>query len=159
MFIACTINYSLEVVVDILFACFCDCVCDRVFFWECTCRCFVKYNSSWVTNIFTCRQYLKYELFLYWPIEVIVKDKALKQWLKKFHLFLQEKNIKKETNEKRIKELIWCYYHRADFWTEKVFIQLSQEPITADRVGALIAKPGRWGRSFAFNFIFIFYFF
>ena len=116
----------LEVVVVILFACLCDCVCERVFFWECTCRCFVKYNSSWVTNIFTCRQYLKYELFLYWPIEVIVKDKALKQWLKKFHLFLQEKNIKKETNEKRIKELIWCYYHRADFWTQKVFIQLTE---------------------------------
>ena len=97
-------------VVVVLFVCLCDCVCERVFFWECTCRRFVKYNSSWVTNIFTCRQYLneRYELFLYWPIEIIVKDKALTQWLKKLHLFLREKNIKKETKEKRIKELIYA---------------------------------------------------
>ena len=40
-----------------------------------------------------------------------------------------------------------------------MFIQLGQEPITADRVGSLIPKPGRSGRSFAFNFIFVFSFF
>ena len=40
-----------------------------------------------------------------------------------------------------------------------MFIQLGQEPITADRVGASIAKPGRSGRSFAINFILIFSFF
>ena len=62
------------------------------------------------------------------------------------------KKIKKETKEINI-----CYYHRADFWIQIVFIQLGQEPITADRVGASIAKPGRSGRSFAFNFILTFY--
>ena len=91
----------LEVVVVVLFVCLGDCVCERVFFWECTC--FVKYNSSWVTNIFTCRQYLRYELLLSWPIEIIVKDKALTQWLKEFHLFLQEKNIKKRNEGKEDK--------------------------------------------------------
>ena len=43
--------------------------------------------------------------------------------------------------------------------TQEVFIQLGQEPIIADRVGASIVKPGQLGRSFAFNFIFLFSFF
>ena len=42
---------------------------------------------------------------------------------------------------------------------QEVFIQLGHEPITADRVGTSIAKPGRSGQSLAFNFLFLFSFF
>ena len=77
------------------------CVWERVFFWECTC--FVKYNSSWVTNIFTCRQYLRYELFLYWPIEIIVKDKVLTQWLKKLQFIFTRKRYQKRNEGKEDK--------------------------------------------------------
>ena len=53
------------------------------------------------------RQYLWYELFLYWFIQIIVGNKVLTHDLKIiYNLLLQEKNIKKEKKEKKIKELI-----------------------------------------------------
>ena len=44
----------------------------------------------------------------------------------KLHLFLQEKKYQKRNKEKEDKGINICYYHRADFWTQIVFIQLTE---------------------------------
>ena len=76
----------------------------------------------------------------------------------KITVIFTRKKYQKRNEGKEDKGINICYYHRADFWTQEVFIQLGQKPITADRVDASIAKPGRSSWSFTFNFIFIFIF-
>ena len=154
MFVACTINYSLWLL--LLFYLFvCVTAWVREFSFE-----NVHEDVSWNTIHHESRIYL-HELFLYWLIEIIVKDKTLTQWLKKLHLFLQEKNIKKEKKEKRIKELICATInHHADFWTQKVIIQLTESGADyCQSSGCFNCQTWSVGSEFCLNFIFIFLFF